>query len=456
MRLVATLALLLAAPLASGQPVSSDPGAVRVQLLGRSDLSRTSLEAVGARATVTVDGVVLGHAEPGTDVDLRRDGGQVAVTVGDARRSGREVTVDAPEVRLRAGRIDRRYPARLVAVVEDGQLRVVNHAPIEVYVASVVASELNFPEVEAAKAQAVLARTYALRRRGAQTHHDLFDDERSQVYRGLGTVTSTSQRAAQETAGQTLSYQGRLADAYYFSSSGGHTANNESLWNGAPIPYLRGVPDPYDTVAPDHAWRTTVPRQALLRTLSSRYGGSVRGLAVERRSRNGRVLAVRLDGGRRETITGSQLRQAVNQAGGSRTLRSTRFELSSDGDDFVFTGGGFGHGVGMSQFGAVGQARAGRSYREILAHYFLGTDVAGATPALMAQAAPSRPAQADASAAPSRPSALRTRYRPPSGNRWPTPRRLVQEAAPEAPPAAAAQPEVAAQPEPPARRRTAW
>ena len=92
------------------------------------------------------------------------------------------------------------------------------------------------------------------------------------------------------------------------------------------------------------------------------------------------MLTIRLEGAGRETITGSQFRRAVDAAIGARTVRSTRYDVSLQGDEYVFTGGGFGHGVGMSQFGAVGQARAGRSYREILAHYFVGTDVSGSAP----------------------------------------------------------------------------
>ena len=139
---------------------------------------------------------------------------------------------------------------------------------------------------------------------------------------------------------------------------------------------------------------------------------------------------MRLVGRRTETVTGTQFRQAVNAAVGARTVRSTRYDVATEGDRLVFTGGGFGHGVGMSQYGALGQARAGRSYRDILAFYFAGTDVTGGAPMLAAQSVgsagapvprvpradgqPDRPAE--------RPSALRTRYRPPSGRRWPTPR----------------------------------
>ncbi len=453
MRVSVTLAaLLFLLPAVHAQTAGP---VVRVQVLSGSTVNQPTLEAVGSDAQLSLDGQPLATAGVGERVEVRASGSDVQVTVGGRQHRGRELTVDAREIRLRSGRVDRRYPDRLVARVEGGSLQWVNHAPIETYVASVVASELNFPEIEAAKAQAILARTYALRRQGENATYDVFDDQRHQVYRGLTTITPTSQRAAQETAGQTLTYNGQLADAYYFSSSGGHTANNEALWNGAPIPYLRGVPDPYDTVAPDHSWRTTASRSTVLRALSNQFGGSVRGVQVERRSPSGRVLTVRLDGGRRATITGSQFRRAVDAAVGARTVRSTSYDISLQGDEYVFTGGGFGHGVGMSQFGAVGQARAGRSHREILAHYFVGTDVSGGSAAPLAaqvRPIPRTPSQSEPA------SALRTRYRAPSGRRWPTPRREVHSGDIAATPAAAAAaaPTDSRPAEPAPRRRKAW
>ncbi len=453
------MALVSLAPQA--QPFAEAGPVVRVQILDAVDLGRPTLEAVGSNGTIHIDGMLVETALQGERIQLSRDGSRVDVLVAGQRRSGREVRFDASEIRVQTGRTDRRYPSQVTARIDGGALKLVNHAPMELYVASVVASELNFPEIEAAKAQAVLARTYASRRRGHNAAFDVFDDQRSQVYRGLATTTSTSRRAAQDTAGETLTYNGEIADAYYFSSSGGHTANNESIWAGAPIPYLRGVPDPYDTVSPDHTWRTSAPKRDVLRRLSSQYGGSVRGVHVERRSYNGRVLSVRLEGANRETITGSQFRRAVNAAVGRRTVRSTRYDISLDGDRYVFSGGGFGHGVGMSQFGAVGQARAGRSYREILAHYFVGTDVSGGTGPMVARAGPSPRAApsspADVQSAPR--SALRTRYHAPSGRRWPTPRREAQ-AAMQAPSAGTTPASIASEPSTPetrpVRRRTAW
>ncbi|MEO0558483.1 MAG: SpoIID/LytB domain-containing protein [Bacteroidota bacterium] len=310
---------------------------------------------------------------------------------------------DAP-ITVQAGSRTRSYVGTMAIRQHQGRLQIVNHAPMPDYVASVVASEYHFSEIEGIKAQAVLARTYAARRMNSSRSYDVDDHTGSQVYKGIDAVTDRAKRAALETAGERLYYGDKLADAVYSSSSGGHTADNETIWHGAPRPYLRGVPDPYDADAPDHRWTTTASASAVHRAFSQRFGGRVRGLSVTEQSPEGRIVQLELAGA--HPISGSQFRSAMNAAFGYRTIRSTHVEIQRRGDEYVFNGRGFGHGVGMSQYGARGQARAGRSYREILAYYYQGTtverDIAATSP----------------------PVATTTR-------RWPTPRREARNAPPE-------------------------
>ncbi|WP_412063199.1 SpoIID/LytB domain-containing protein [Rubrivirga sp. IMCC45206] len=474
--------------LATSAPAQTAPETVRVRLLDRQAPSRVTVEADGP-LYVSVDGADRGAALGGTPLTLSARGAEARAEFGGADLSAGEIRLTGERLRVRAAGVDRVYAGALVAFVEGGRLRLVNHTPTEPYVASVVASEFGFNALEGAKAQAVLARTYAARRAGQHARHDLDDHTGSQVFHGIDAATDVARRAAHETAGEVLAYRGQLADAFYFSSSGGHTADNDAVWSGQPLPYLRGVPDPYDQGAPDHTWQTTASRSAVLRALSSEVGGSVTGLEVTRRSRSGRVLEIRAIGGRRGTLTGPQFRRAVNAVAGGRTVRSTRFEVSVSGDRYVFTGSGFGHGVGLSQYGALGQSQQGRTYRQILGHYFQGTEVSGtapfAAPLLVATAAdapartqPTPRHRADrvaepgdaAQAIPREPSSLRTRYLPASGRRWPTPRRETRESAdPPADvrervelPARPAAPVVAARrdadtpDESTPRRRTAW
>ena len=454
--------LLAVAPLAQ---TASGPD-VRIRILDREAPSEVRVEATEGPIRIVADGIERATAQRGEVVTLTRSNGDVRARFGGADVSARSLRLNAEGFRLRAGRVDRQYPGALAARVAGGRLELVNHAPIEPYVASVVQSEFGFPVLEGAKAQAVLARTYALRRAGDHPTYDVEDDHRSQVYRGLSGTSDVSRRAAYETAGEVLTYFGTLADATYFSSSGGHTADNDKVWAGDPIPYLRGVPDPYDDASPDHTWRTTAARSAVHGALTRQYGGRVEGVEVLRRSRSNRVLEIRLVGGRRSTITGADFRRVVNAAIGARTVRSTRFTVRAEGDRYVFDGGGYGHGVGLSQYGALGQARAGRDYRQILSFYFAGTAVTPtgdplAPPALVASVNGPE-AGVPAAAIPREPaSALRTRYRPVTARRWPTPRHVARQQAADAdaapmPPIPPRPPATPAPEEAPQARRTAW
>ena len=437
------LLAVIALPLQAQVPADA---VVRVQLLGRTALSDVRVEAVGFPLVVVADGAEAGALAVGQGVTLSRSGGAVRVSGPGLDVTAADVALRGEGFRFEAGRTARRYAGSLAAYVDGGRLRVVNHVALEPYVASVVASELGFDVAEAQKAQAVLARTYAARRLGAPGRFDLDDHTGSQVYHGEGTVTAASRAAALATAGEVLTYQGDLAQAFYFSSSGGHTADNEVAWSGAPIPYLRGVQDPYDQGAPDHTWATDAPRADVLAALSARFGGDVRAFTVGRRSRSGRVLEVRLDGADRPTVTGAEFRSAVNARLGWRTVRSAKFDAAVRGDAYAFSGGGFGHGVGMSQYGAIGQARAGRSYRQILGHYFAGTDVSAPnTSAAPAEPVPVLVVRVEPAVRAGDPAAE------PAVRRRLVPRRVVRE--PSTAGAAVAQTEA---PAAPATRRTAW
>ena len=269
------------------------------------------------------------------------------------------------------------YTGRFVADIVDRQVRIVNHVPLSDYVASVVTHEYGFDDLEGNKAMAVLARTYALRaRKGPDADYDLVDHVGAQVYRGLVELNPTAVEATRQTKGQTLTYDGMPIEAVYYASSGGHTAANESVWDSAPLPYLRAQPDPFDAAAPYGAWMAEVPRQALLRALSQAYDAPVEGFLVGTYSEEGRVRTIQLLGTGAPSISGSAFRQFVNRHFGPTRLRSTFWtDVRRDGDRYVFEGKGYGHGVGMSQWGAHAMAAHGYSYRDILGFYYPGVSL---------------------------------------------------------------------------------
>jgi stage II sporulation protein D len=146
------------------------------------------------------------------------------------------------------------YRGSMQVDVVSGKLRAINFVGLEQYLYGVVPSEMPFNWApEALKAQAVVARSYALatRRTGA---FDLYPDTRSQVYLGIEHEKPSTTSAVDATAGQVVLYQGAVAKTYFFSTSGGRTASAEDVWGGQPIPYLVSVPDPYDSISPHHTW----------------------------------------------------------------------------------------------------------------------------------------------------------------------------------------------------------
>ena len=272
----------------------------------------------------------------------------------------------------------RRYTGNLLIAPDqnDQGLKLINAVPLEAYVASVVSTEYGLDDLEGSKAMAVLARTYVLNTPGKYgPDYDHVDDTRSQVYRGENVVTPLALEAARSTENEVLTYRGRPIQAVYHSSSGGHTADNESVWASASVPYLRGKPDPYGKQSPHAEWVSRVARPKLLAELGKKFGGEVAGFLLDKRNPDGRVASVSLlmQNGQRRSVTGNEFRLVVIWHFGPRSLRSMRFDAERQGDEYIFTGQGYGHGVGLNQWGAHDMAQRGMSYTDILDFYYTGT-----------------------------------------------------------------------------------
>ena len=171
----------------------------------------------------------------------------------------RRVALDWPVVFLPGEeplRLGRRYRGSIQVDVKGGRLRAINVVGLEQYLYGVVPSEVpdDWP-AQVLKAQAVAARSYAISTRKLGGDYDLFPDVRSQVYRGIDEEEETTNAAVDETAGEVVMYQGRVARTYFHSSSGGRTASAPDVWpDSGNVPYLVSVDDPYDTLSPHHNW----------------------------------------------------------------------------------------------------------------------------------------------------------------------------------------------------------
>jgi stage II sporulation protein D len=258
---------------------------------------------------------------------------------------------------------DRWYRGRTQVVPTSKGLTAVNHVDLEEYLYSVLGAEMsaNWP-LEALKAQAVAARTYALYKSatGGNSVYDVGDTTTWQVYKGLESEAETTRTAVRETAGQVMTYNGQVILAVFHAASGGHTENVEDIWSN-PLPYLRGVVD-YDQEAPVFQWTKSFSRSQLSKRISG--VGNVISLTPEGKTPQGRVVTMVVKGDRgTRRIKGSDFRTALG-------LRSTLFDVNPTSNGFEFQGRGYGHGLGLSQWGARGLATQGIKYHQILSHYY--------------------------------------------------------------------------------------
>lgn len=366
---------------------------------------------------VTPTGNVLASAGSGEALRIRQRNGSIDVS----RRSGGDALASAdpddtlllvPEARGFSGWNGRWYRGTFriyAAPLDQGGgatgLVLVNEAPLEDYLRGVLPEEIGNPpqtDFEAVKAQAVAARSYTLSYLGrrADLGFDLWATVEDQVYGGTARENSQSNRAVQETRGEILLSDGVPIRALYSSACGGRTVNVEDVWPWPWTPYLRSVRDAEDdnldgycSLSANYRWREEWGVDAFIATLrkyapaegasTAALDGQLLDVRVENRSRSGRVAELVVETTEGQCVLhGDRTRWALRRPGGEAILRSSFFKIgvqrAADGAPLkvVATGGGNGHGIGMCQWGAMGMARAGKSYREILRHYYKATQIA--------------------------------------------------------------------------------
>lgn len=329
----------------------------------------------------------------------------------------------------------------------ENELIVINNVSIQHYLYGVVPKEMSpsWP-LEALKAQAIVAKNYALlyKNKHSNEGYELCDTQHCQVYGGYNSENIMTNKAVDETSGKILNYNGKLVDAYYHSSSGGHTENSENVWSSS-FPYLSGVTDDFSLGSPYDTWQFVISEEEIRNKLfENGLGvGYITEVVILSTSPSGRVQELMIKG-----TMGTQIlkKEKTRQVFGTSNIKSTLFEvkfneegsnlqtqdiyiynfnngdiikqiineatvLSSDGlcvldstdlwkgitvtdgsstyelsnkiennsidsvGKYVFSGKGWGHGVGMSQWGAKKMAELGYNYIQILEYYYTGAIV---------------------------------------------------------------------------------
>ena len=303
-----------------------------------------------------------------------------------------------------------KYRESLEFTGEGYAIRAINLIGVDNYLKGVVAKEMPASwNEEALRAQAVVARNYVAtnqNKHASQGFH-ICGSTHCQVYGGYGAETARTNAAVEATAGELMYYGGAVVEGYFHSSSGGRTENSENLWSAA-LPYLVGVEDAYSTGTPYDNWETSFTLTEIKALLANNGVniGDVTGLSITKTTENGRAYEVTIQGTSGKHVLqkdririffgGERLKSTYftieNSGSSSREVPSNNGSLSSiwtslkalvdlqggstkTGSTITFKGKGYGHGVGMSQYGAQNMAKAGYNYQAILKHYFTGVDV---------------------------------------------------------------------------------
>ncbi|HEU5175052.1 MAG TPA: SpoIID/LytB domain-containing protein [Gemmatimonadaceae bacterium] len=353
------------------------------------------VERVGEEATVAKGG-------PGRAWRIERSGTALRVVRGDGaatpyRRGVLELRPAEPNGVMAIDRTRYRGVMRFHAT--SAGILAVDHLSLEEYLTGVVPLEIGrtrtMSEIAAVEAQAVAARSYTVTRLGNGGTYDLRSTTADQVYGGVAAETPVAIRAVLNTRGLVLRYGDRTVNAPYHSTCGGTTAEAPEAWNTRGEPFLQRVSDripgtdrDYCEPSPRYRWTKTISAEALDAAVARHLGayqraaagppGAVRAVRVASTTASGRVGTAVIQTTRGDyTLRGNDARYVLRQPGGE-ILNSSYFSVRGPADGrggVVLEGRGYGHGVGMCQWGAIGRARAGQDFRTILQTYFPGTTV---------------------------------------------------------------------------------
>jgi stage II sporulation protein D len=359
-----TFLILLICLGAGGSSAAWRPETIRVALVKGAESLR--IDGVGVLLT-DGRGVPLRLDMP---LDVKREKSGISV-------NGRAVAGLVASAPVRVTVNGKGYRGLLEVSAADRGLLVVNELPLEEYLIGLINCEISSAwPMEAVKSQAVIARSYAMFQKQARkgAPYQLESSVMDQVYEGCDVEDSRAARGVQETAGEVLSYDDKVIQAFYHSNCAGHTESSKNVW-GVSIPYLRGVPCQYCGEANPIRWELNIPLKKVEAAL--RGGGfqvsGLRDLKVQGRNESGRVQEVGVSCAKgRVAVPGVAFRKAL----GYGVVKSTNFELRVSGDDCLISGSGSGHGVGLCQWGAKQRAADGFDYHEILTYYYPGVKLA--------------------------------------------------------------------------------
>jgi stage II sporulation protein D len=366
--------LTLCAGGASALDANADPIIVRVSIMDDKDLVYLSVKGTYKIYAINSDRVLMEGPRLVTKVSGTKDG--LLVGAKELKMGGIRVKAEGKAKIYVGGRL---FRGEVDIVRKDNnKLMLINHIGLDDYLYGVLYHEVSHRwPMEALKAQAIAARTFALyqARQNKMQPYDLRSDIYSQVYGGSTSERWSTTMAVDVTKGKVLVYDGDLLPAYYHATCAGSTEDSSRLWNIGIAP-LKGVTCNYCSKSPHYKWTKEIPLWSLegkLRENGYKIG-KIASVNILSKNNSGRVdkMEIKDNAGVSIVLTGKDFRQLM----GPNELRSTKFNVSVKWGSLVIEGRGWGHGVGMCQWGAFGMASGGKKADEILKFYYPGAEIA--------------------------------------------------------------------------------
>ena len=336
----------------------------------------------------TISGV-----DKGNILHFSSDGNNVKLNLDDKTYSAKYFQI-LPENTRSIKVSDKYYKGAFRIASQNNKIQVINTVTLEEYIKGVVPMEMpvgkGTENFEALKAFAICVRTYAIKKLNSANNYDIFNDTRDQVYGGESSEQIISNKAITETRGLILTFNNSPAATFYHSTCGGYTEDGTNVFSVKNAPYLQSIKDgdePLCNISPKFQWTETYPELEFINRL--RTAGLVTGpewklaaININSRFKSGRVneLQITLQGDsvkdRVVKIYGNNIRKIIRTSDNSSILNSCFFDLNVDyKNNVVISGKGYGHGVGLCQWGSINLSRQGKDFVYILNHYYPGTKI---------------------------------------------------------------------------------
>lgn len=337
----------------------------------------------------------LALINPGNTFAVRNSGSEVEVNIKGKNFSGKDIQLVSENPGDAVDYKGNSYYGTINIIPDGNEIRIINFVPVEQYLKGVIPREMPTGKgneyFEALKAFTICARTYTVSKINENKKlYDVFADTRDQVYGGKGIEKDIINRVVDETRGMILTYNDKPAMTFYHSTCGGYTEDASDVFPKVDVPYLKGVKDgdgPYCTISPKYTWTEIYPEETFIRRLLSagylqNTDYSINAININNTFRSGRINELEIDLSdkfnniKTLNLYGNNIRYVIRSSDNKSILESSNFTIKRGSrGEIILNGKGYGHGVGLCQWGALEQSVEGKSYEDILSFYYPGTKI---------------------------------------------------------------------------------